>query len=346
MGLSVYLLAIITDEYFIVSLDQISKKLKIPNNVAGASLMAMGSSAPELAIALLSLVIAGGSHSDVGIATIVGSAIFNILIITGVSAIARPAIVTWRVVVRDVVMYVISVALLIAVFADGEIVLWEAGIFLLVYALYIFVLFNWDAFAPDGEEGPIDTVREEIDSERERAGLFFRITAVVSRVIGFLMGNPLQSYVRTFTVSILLISILSYLLVEYAVIFAEALRIHPVIVALTILAAGTSVPDLFASVVVARQGRGDMAIANAVGSNIFDILIGLGLPWLLVLIFQGNSINVGTEDLFSSTLLLLGTVILLFFFLTTGRKLSKVEGAILVSVYLAYVFWVWFGNSI
>ena len=94
MALSVYLLGIITDEYFIVSLDQISKKLKIPNNVAGASLMAMGSSAPELAIALLALVIASGSHSDVGIATIVGSAIFNILVITGASAIAKPAQIT------------------------------------------------------------------------------------------------------------------------------------------------------------------------------------------------------------------------------------------------------------
>lgn len=345
MGLSVYLLAIITDEYFIVSLDQISKKLKIPNNVAGASLMAMGSSAPELAIALLALVVAGGSHSDLGIATIVGSAIFNILVITGISAIARPAGITWRVVVRDILMYVISVALLIAVFANGQITIWEAALFLLAYGGYILVLFNWHAFAADEEKSPIDTVSEEIESERERSGLYYRITAVVSRGIGLLMGDPVKAYGRTFAVSIALISFLSYLLVEYAVIFADALRINPVIVALTILAAGTSVPDLFSSVVVARQGRGDMAIANAVGSNVFDILIGLGLPWLLVLIFQGGNIEVDTDGLFSSTILLLGTVILLFVFLTTDRKLSKIEGIILVLVYIGYVIWVWFGNG-
>ena len=79
MAVAVYLLAIITDEYFIVSLDQISKRFKIPGNVAGASLMAMGSSAPELFIAMMALLIAGGAHSDVGIGAIVGSALVEVL---------------------------------------------------------------------------------------------------------------------------------------------------------------------------------------------------------------------------------------------------------------------------
>jgi K+-dependent Na+/Ca+ exchanger-like protein len=344
MGLCVYFLAIITDEYFIVSLDQISRRFKIPSNVAGASLMAMGSSAPELFIALMSLLIAGGAHGDVGIGTIVGSAIFNILVITGASAIVRPAAITWRVIVRDVVMYTISLALLIGAFYDGQITLWEAVIFLGLYAVYIIILFNWSAFDPSEDDGPVETVSHEIDLERERSGIYFRVTATVSRVIGFFMGDPAQSYWRAFAVSIIFIAILSYFLVEYAVVFAEALSIPPVIVALTLLAAGTSVPDLFASVVVARQGRGDMAVANAVGSNVFDILIGLGLPWLLVLLAEGGTIHVGTADLFTSTLLLVGTVVLLFIFLTTGHKLSRVEGIILILAYILYVLWVWFGN--
>lgn len=344
MALSVYLLAIITDEFFIVSLDKISQRFKIPHNVAGASLMAMGSSAPELFIALFALVTASGSHSDVGIGTIVGSAIFNILVITGASAIARPANITWRVVVRDIVMYVFSIALLIFVFANGEIVLWEASLFLVLYAVYIVILFNWEAFDPDNGEDPIPAITEEIDSERERTGLYFRITAFVSRIIGFFMGDPEKSYWRAFAVSIALIALISYFLVEYAVVFAEELHISPVIVALTLLAAGTSVPDLFASVIVAREGRGDMAVANAVGSNVFDILIGLGLPWMLVLIFQGGTIEVGTADLMTSTFLLIGTVVLLFVFLATGRKLSRPEGVILILVYVLYVLWVWFAN--
>lgn len=341
MVLAVYLLAIITDEYFIVSLDQISIKFNIPSNVAGASLMAIGSSAPELFIALLALLIADGTHGDVGIGTIVGSAIFNILVITGVSAVARPVSITWRVIVRDMLMYTLSLALLIFTVSDGQITFWETTLFLGLYAVYIYTLFNWTS---ETVEDPVETVSDEIDLQRARPGLYYRVTAGISRVMGFFAGDPERSYWRAFVVSIAFIALLSYFLVEYAVIFAEALRVPPVIVALTILAAGTSVPDLFASVVVARQGRGDMAVANAVGSNVFDILVGLGLPWLLVLVFQGGTIAVGTDGLFASTLILLGTVVLLFVFLTTAHKLSRVEGAILILAYIIYVIWVWFGN--
>jgi len=82
-------------------------------------------------------------------------------------------------------------------------------------------------------------------------------------------------------------------------------------------------------------------VANAVGSNVFDILIGLGLPWLIVLVIGDGPILIGTENLFTSTLILLGTVVLLFVFLTTGHRLSRLEGVILVLVYVAYAVWIW-----
>ncbi|MDX1522414.1 MAG: hypothetical protein R3264_12380, partial [Anaerolineae bacterium] len=146
MAIAIFLLSIVTDEFFIPSLDQISKKMSLPSNVAGASLMAMGSSAPELAIALFALFLGGGQHSDVGIGTIVGSAVFNILIITGVSAIARPATVTLPVIVRDCAMYVASIILLLIAFADSSISWLEAVAFVGLYAMYIFILFKWDEF--------------------------------------------------------------------------------------------------------------------------------------------------------------------------------------------------------
>jgi len=341
IALSVYLLSIITDEFFIVSLDQIAIRLKLPHNVAGASLMAMGSSAPELAIALLALFTAGGAHSDMGIATIVGSAVFNILVITGISAIARPANVSWRVIVRDIVMYIIAVALLLVTISDGTVTIPETILYLATYVVYLFVLFRWESFVPGKEEDIVELIEEELADEHKRTGIYYRITDAISRVIGFAMGDAKRSYVRAFFVSIALISVLSWFLVENAVAFAEAIHISPVIVALTILAAGTSVPDAFASIVVARQGRGEMAVANAVGSNIFDILIGLGLPWLLALVFLGDTITIGTKGLWTSALVLLGTVVLLFVFLTTNRKLSRWEGWILVAAYAVYVVWVW-----
>ena len=81
------------------------------------------------------------------------------------------------------------------------------------------------------------------------------------------------------------------------------------IIALTVLAAGTSVPDLISSIIVARQGRGEMAVANAVGSNIFDILVGLGLPWAIAIVVLGTDVHVGVDDLWTSTIVLLSTVV-------------------------------------
>ena len=156
-----------------------------------------------------------------------------------------------------------------------------------------------------------------------------------------LTGPPRKAYVRAFIVSVLLIAAISWVLVEYAVVLAEALGVPAILVALTILAGGSSVPDLISSVLVAKKGRGEAAVSNAIGSNIFDISIGLGLPWLLVLLFQQDTIIVGTEGLLSSTYVLLGTVVVLYIFLTTDRTLSRREGAILLLLYLVYVLWAW-----
>ena len=343
MALAVYLLAIVTDKFFIVSLDRISHQWRLPSDVAGASLMAMGSSAPELAIALLALFKSGGAHSDVGIGTIVGSAVFNILVITGVSAIAMPAQVTWRVVVRDVVMYVASIALLLMTFANGRIGLLEASAFLLLYAIYLFLLIQWKA-SPEGVSLSSETPPEHAAPE-PASGLLHRVHGRLESGIGFLMGDPHGQYIRTFLVSVVCIAAISWVLVDAAVLFAGAIGLPPVIVALTILAAGTSVPDLVASIIVARQGRGEMAIANAVGSNIFDILIGLGLPWMLVLLIQGGTVQVGTGELWFSAIILLSTVILLFIFLTTERILNRLEGWVLLGVYGAYVVWTWIDST-
>ncbi|MEM7032435.1 MAG: calcium/sodium antiporter, partial [Chloroflexota bacterium] len=344
------------EEFFIVSLDQISQKWKLPSNVAGASLMAIGSSAPELAIALLALFQGDSEHSDLGIGTIVGSAVFNILVIAGASAIVRPAKITFNVVIRDCLIYVASIILLLVVFADGNITMLEACSFVALYAIYIYVLFQWDKFMPLDEvekaaleaeaKAAAEAVAAAEHGHTDKKNIHHVISGYIGKGIGFLTGDARENYIRTFVVAILIIAGLSYVLVEMAIIFSGAVGIPPVIVALTILAGGTSVPDLISSIVVARQGRGDMAVANAVGSNIFDILIGLGIPWIIAMLVLGNEIHVGTGDLWVSTFLLLGTVVILFFFLSTERLLSRIEGWVLVLLYVVYVIWTLFGGGI
>lgn len=352
MLFAIYILAIMTDEYFIPSLDRISHLLNLPHNVAGASLMAMGSSAPELAIALTALFQGSGEHSDVGIGTIVGSAVFNILVITGASALARPAKITLSVVIRDCLVYVTSIVLLLVTFSDGIIHPFEAFTFLLLYTFYLVILYKWNSWFP---EDALVEADEETDQQprneddQEQGGIMGLMKHWIIKFLGFFAGTVEASYLRVFFVSIAVIIGISWILVKSVIIFGDATAIPPVIVALTLLAAGTSAPDMISSVVVARQGRGDMAVANAVGSNIFDILIGLGLPWLLAMgmgMMTGGAVfvEVGTADLLSSTLVLLGTVFVLFFFLYTKRTLSRLEGGILLFLYCIYVLWIWLGR--
>ena len=341
---AVYLLAVLTDSFFIVSLDEISSRLKLPSDVAGATLMAVGSSAPELAIALIALLRPGG-HSDVGIGTIVGSALFNVLVITGASALARPVRVSFSTVTRDVIAYALSLGLLLWAFWDSRIELFEAVVFLAFYAAYVGVLMFWSKkIKPaDGSVLGDEGIKEDVLVERENG--IKRISRVVERVYQVFLGDPRSEFLRAFIASIVLISALSWILVESGIAFASALGVSPVIVALTILAGGTSVPDMISSIVVARQGRGDMAVANAVGSNVFDILIGLGLPWLIVIWSGPGAISVGTEGLLNSTWLLLGSVAILYIFMLTKRTLSRVEGVFLIGAYVAYVAWMYAAAS-
>ena len=342
----VYLLSILIDKFFIKSLDVISQKWKLPHSVAGASLMAMGSSAPELAIALISLFTAGGAHRDIGLGTIIGSAVFNILVISGASAVVRPVSVSLNVVLRDCVVYVSSIALLLLSFQDGQINRLEACVFLLFYGVYIFMLFQWESVMPSANPDPVVHDKKESEASHKKANLFHRITGVFSNIFALFMGKPREAYINTFIFSMVFITLISWVLVQSAVDFAGALGIPPVIVALTILASGSSVPDLISSMIVARQGRGDMAIANAVGSNIFDILLGLGLPWIIVLLSGQSSIAVDRDNLWVSTFILLATLLLLFVFLKSDRLLSRKEGLILLAVYVAYVLWTWLGAII
>ncbi|NDJ36712.1 MAG: calcium/sodium antiporter [Chloroflexi bacterium] len=329
-----YILAVVTDKFFIVSLDVVASRLRMPSDVAGASLMAIGSSAPELCIAMVAVIL-GGRHSDVGIGTIVGSAIFNILVITGASAlVAGQLTVQANSVRRDIFFYLVSVGLLLVVFWDGTILLWEALLLLATYVVYLFILWRW------GNNNPYDETEIPHPPQVEEEGsnsILKSINQIISRVIGIVARDPEKNFVWALVISIALIAGISYILVEAAVILAEAINIPPVIVSLTILAAGTSAPDMIASMSVARDGRGGMAVANAVGSNIFDILIGLGLPWLVTISFIEPTVSVGTDDLLVSVFLLSGTVLLLYAFLFTGRVFKRAEGSVLILAYVAYV---------
>lgn len=342
LGVAFYGMHRVTDSYFIQSLELLSNRLRLTSDIAGASLMAMGSSAPELFTSLLAL-IKGLELAELGAGTIIGSALFNILVIIGGTAFIGTAALTWQPAVRDMTFYILSILLLFAVFADGVITLFESVLFVIFYCVYLAALPLWRKVFPyqDQAENLLAVIVEQ-DYEAARGVPWYWLWAVpidwLFRLIMPDLDRRPERYLWVFLLSIAAICALSWLLVEAGVTLALTMGVPEAIIGLTVLAVGTSVPDLLASLVVARQGKGDMAVSNAVGSNIFDILVGLGVVWMIMILAKGQTIAISKVELNASiTWLLVSVVALLFLLLTLRWRIGRRSGILLVSIYGLFV---------
>ncbi len=330
--ISFYLLNEITDKFFVPSLDAISHRLKMSDDAAGATLMAAGSSAPELFISIIA-VIYGGDNLELGVGTIVGSALFNLLVIIGAVSFVRDAKIAWQPMLRDMLFYTLAIGALYWAFSSGIVTIWHVIGFLALYVLYVVAVLNWKRVFPYERF----VFEEEEDDEDPSWKKYMRL---LDYVIDWIFGKP-ERFLYNFLVSVTLIALLSWVLVESAVVVSEAMGIPKYIVALTILAFGTSVPDMMSSVIVAKQGRGGMAISNALGSNIFDILLGLGLPWLILIIGSGNGIEVSQSNITSHIFVLLASVVGMFgIFLLTRWRVNRIVGTIFLGAYVSYLVYV------
>jgi len=157
--ISFYLLAVICDRYFVDSLDKIANKLKMNSDMAGATFMAVGSSAPELFVAIIALFKPG--NEAIGAGTIVGSALFNILVIIGAAAMVKKAVISWQPVIRDVIFYSASIVWLLISFSDGSVSLGESIIFVSLYVVYIFAVLYWRKILPYVDNEKNDDEKEE-----------------------------------------------------------------------------------------------------------------------------------------------------------------------------------------
>ncbi|XP_017261093.1 sodium/potassium/calcium exchanger 1 isoform X1 [Kryptolebias marmoratus] len=533
-------LAIVCDEFFVPALGVITDKLAISDDVAGATFMAAGGSAPELFTSLIGVFIA---HSNVGIGTIVGSAVFNILFVIGMCALFSREILhlTWWPLFRDVSFYILDLILLIIFFLDNVIMWWESMMLVGCYTLYvIFMKFNVQlerafktqlhkhkslvkviaveepektngdgeakalpapedknrlklkpslqrggssaslhnstmrttifqlmihtldplgegkfkdkaesltsvarrksepksqdksedkkgksdeakepevAGAPEkkeqteekkvlsihvqralkkprsqslipvyddvpaeqgGSDGSDDSGSDEEDSDedsdddsdessddddeedkedtQEDEPLSLEWPDTPSKQATYLFLLPIvfplwltvpdvrnqkskKFFVITFLGSIMWIGIFSYLMVWWAHQVGETIGISEEIMGLTILAAGTSIPDLITSVIVARKGLGDMAVSSSVGSNIFDITVGLPIPWLLFSFIHGFApVAVSSNGLFCAIVLLF--LMLLFVIISIAAckwKMNKVLGFTMFLLYFIFL---------
>ncbi|KFO97828.1 Sodium/potassium/calcium exchanger 1 [Calypte anna] len=499
-------LAIVCDEYFVPALGVITEKLGISEDVAGATFMAAGGSAPELFTSLIGVFI---SHSNVGIGTIVGSAVFNILFVIGTCALFSREILhlTWWPLFRDISFYIVDLLMLILFFLDSVIDWWESLLLLTAYATYVFTMKhnvsleqwvkqelskklnavqatpaehmrkvgglvvqgetdgtkkaadgkkleppaalqrgsssaslhntqmrstifqlmihtldplteakfkdrvdilstiakakveapNGQGSKPEEEEkaasssiqvtpasdselskqkadtaqdgqpssgsGTSEDSSSEEDSDddstdddendeplslewpetRKKQAIYLFLFPIVFPLWSTIpdVRNPdsKKLYVITFFGAIIWIAVFSYLMVWWAHQVGETIGISEEIMGLTILAAGTSIPDLITSVIVARKGLGDMAVSSSVGSNIFDITVGLPVPWFLYSVINGLSpVAVSSNGLFCAIVLLF--LMLLFVIISIAAckwKMNKLLGLTMFGLYFVFL---------
>lgn len=341
-------LNVVCDAYFCEALTAMVEAWKIQEDVAGATFMAAGGSAPELFTSLMGVFIA---QSDVGFGTIVGSAVFNVLFVIGCCGVvsAVPLALTWWPLFRDCTYYILGLLVLSICVWDDKVYLSEAIVLFLMYIGYCTIMYyNSDleskvkarlnrgkvadeskaAEDPDtvtkveeiakgggsseekkegdgekgGDEKPEGGEGEGGDDDDEPGNPFTEWytngeMSTSDRAMAFFslpITGPLwitvadcttdkwkKHFVLTFATSILWIAIYSYFLVWWATIVGDIVGIPTVVMGLTFLAAGTSIPDAISSMVMAKMGEGDMAVSSSIGSNVFDILVGLPVPWML-----------------------------------------------------------------
>ena len=347
-------LAIVCDDYFVTSLEDISEALNLSSDVAGATFMAAGSSAPELFTSLMGVF---AVKNDVGIGTIVGSAVFNLCCIIGGTALFTPQllVIDWKPITRDTLFYGVSIFAMIYVLYDGLVTLWEAIALICTYVVYVvFMAFNESVMAcldnacgttsKAGGDDDDDKKEEEEDDEDESP-----IAKAVARPLNIIfevtipncsLPHNKNKYLVTFFCSIVWIGVLSYFMVTWASKLGCIWGIHPAIMGVTVLAAGTSVPDAIGSLLVARDGQGDMAVSNAIGSNVFDILLGLGLPWMLSGLIWSDQpgVPVDAEALLPLSIILVSTLAAVYLVaLLSGFRLTKCVGLIFFAFYFIFV---------
>ncbi len=281
-------------------------RLGISALAVGLTVVAFGTSTPELVVSLRAT-LAGAE--DIAVGNVVGSNICNIALILGLSALVRPARVEAKIFRLDVPLLVAVSLVLVAALAGG-LTRVEGGLLVLGLAVYTAATV-WLA------RREVAAVRSEFADALEppKLGLAGSALLVVGGLALLVAGGDL--------------------LVRSAIVMATAAGVSQAVIGLTVVALGTSLPELATSVVAAARGQADLAVGNVVGSNLFNILGILGATALVRPVTAGGITGVDLLVMTALAMLLLPIV-------RTGFRVSRLEGVVLVAIYVAYVGWlVW-----
>ncbi|XP_018304322.1 sodium/potassium/calcium exchanger 3 [Mycetomoellerius zeteki] len=405
------LTAFVCNDYLLPALDIICTQLNISTDVAGATFLATASCFPELFVNVVGTFL---TESDLGVGTVMGSAVFNTFATPACGALSAIQAIPleWRILTRDCIIYVISVVVLVIVMWDGIIQLYEAIILMVLLISYLMILFcsklivRWynkivhlyiykarstnltneetpkisQESMPDGLYRPYfhgelvveyrrsvasrkssvagveaQTHVENIEEYVEPDTPFVWPTGSRLNKIWFYLVWPLKFvlfitipdtrykrwkrwYVLTFIMCIIWIAVASYLTSWMTTVLGDTIGIPDSVMGITFQAAGGNMPELVSIIILSRQGNGDMAMSNTLGANTLDILLCLGLPWMIKILMSQQDIAIVSGALRFSVLSIVACVIA--FYLVTALckyRLNKKVGVICLILYAIFL---------
>ena len=304
-----FILLIKSADFFVDGSSSIAKTLKIPTIVIGLTIVAFGTSAPEAAVSI-SAALKG--QNDIAIANAVGSNIFNLLGVLGISAILSPVKVQKNTIVKEFPFAILASLSLLILSYDIKFQGYNENVLtrsdgLMLFALFLIFMYYLLELALSSKE----EMKVEKGSSKEPIAKSILISII--GIIGIIIGGNL--------------------VVDSARDIALTLGMSENLIGLTIVSIGTSLPEFVTSVIAAKKGESDIVIGNIIGSNIFNILFVLGISSII------HSINVTPIVYFDMIIMLVFTVIT-YIFAVTKKKVTKFEGIILTTTYLLYIIFI------
>jgi cation:H+ antiporter len=291
-------------DFFVDGASSTAQNFKVSKMLIGLTIIAFGTSAPEFAVSIQSL--ANGS-TDMLLGNVIGSNIINVLLILGVAAVIHPIKIKENTVQKELPLCLLISMLLVVLFLDiklangivNEITRSDAIVILLFFTVFLYYLFSLAR-----------KKKEDKDDEKPPFKLGKSLLLVGFGLVGIIIG--------------------SNMVVNNATSIATKIGLSERLIALTIIAFGTSLPELVTTIVSSKKGEQDLLLGNIIGSNIFNACVVLGIPVALFGTITPGSFN------YIDLIVLIGSSMLLFIFAETKRTITRLEGILMLLVFIAY----------
>lgn len=294
-----FILLIKGADFFVEGSSSVAKLLKIPPVIVGLTIVAMGTSAPETAVSI-SAGLQG--NNEIALSNIVGSNIFNLLIVVGVCAVIKPFVADHSIMKRDYPLTILISAFLWFFARDGQLSKMEGLLFMAAFFTYIGYMIYTSLKNRSQVDVPADT-------HSPAKSIVFILLGLAGVIIG---GDWV---------------------VKGASAVALNFGLSQNLIGLTIVAIGTSLPELVTSIVAARKGESGLALGNVIGSNIFNVLFILGFSVFL------TPIAVGAESVIDMIILLASTVFM-FILVKKNKQVTRTQGFLSIVLYIAYTAYI------